>query len=222
MEEREKFENTGCCRTQSGGQGVDCGRESSEAGCSESQGGQAGARNSACAENSGQQEAACEREQGCGATEYEQKINQLTAQLNTLQEKYAYMMADMQNFKNRVEKERIQWATHAQADVIKKLLPIVDNFDRGLQEAEKHAQSLGQQNQDITGFSMIYKSLLKTLTGLGVELMTDFTVFDPEKHEAVMQVESADHKPDDIVAVLENGYMFKGEVLRPAKVSVAK
>lgn len=199
MQETEKFENSGCCREQNNGE-------------------------QACAENSEQQEAVnCEREQGCGAAEYQQKIDQLTAQLNTLQAQYALVMADMQNFRQRVEKERIQWATHAQADVIKKLLPIIDNFDRGLQEAAKHNQ--GQQDQashDITGFSMIYKTLLKALTSLGVELMTDFTVFDPEKHEAVMQVESADHKQDDVVAVLENGYMFKGEVLRPAKVSVAR
>jgi molecular chaperone GrpE len=204
MQETEKFENSGCCREQNGGQQpADCTRENIESGCAEKQDGQA----------------TCEREQGCGAAEYQQKIDQLTAQLNTLQAQYALVMADMQNFRQRVEKERVQWATYAQADVIKKLLPIIDNFDRGLQEAAKHAQGTGQ---DIAGFSMIYGALLKALTGLGVELMTDFTVFDPEKHEAVMQVESADHKPDDVVAVLENGYMFKGEVLRPAKVSVAK
>lgn len=134
--------------------------------------------------------------------------------LNRLQDKYTYALADLNNFRQRVDRERSQWIGAAQIDVIKKLLPIVDDFDRALRDADTTA--------DITGFGLIYKSLLKVLTGIGVEVMTDVTVFDPAKHDAIMEVDAPDHTSGDIVSVLEKGYMFNNEVIRPAKVTIAR
>lgn len=153
------------------------------------------------------------------AQESEQKGLGCCQQLTDLQDKYAHVLSDLQNFRQRVEKERMQWSITAQTDVVKKILPVVDDFDRAIQESAKGSDS---DRSLVAGFMLIYKSLLKMLDSIGVQVMTDFTVFDPEKHEAIMQVDAEGHASGDIVDVIEKGYIFKGEVLRPAKVSVAR
>jgi|GEM_PF-5097176 len=135
-------------------------------------------------------------------------------QLARLQDKYTYALADLNNFRQRVDRERAQWVGAAQIDIIKKLLPIVDDFDRALQDTDTTA--------DIAGFGLIYKSLMKVLTSIGVEVMTDVMIFDPAKHDAIMQVDAPNHTSGDIVDVLEKGYMFNNEVIRPAKVTIAR
>jgi len=143
-------------------------------------------------------------------------------QLTDIQEKYAHMTADFSNFRLRAEKEKMQWSANAQLDIIKKLLPTIDMFDRAFQESAKSDAKTDGDDQLLIGFSMIHKNFIKTLTAIGVEPMTDYMVFDPTKHEAIMQVDSSEHNSDDIVEVLEKGYTFKGVVIRPAKVSVAR
>lgn len=154
-----------------------------------------------------------------GQEEMDEEIEDCCQELLDMQDKYTHVLADMQNFRQRVDKERVQWSAMAQAEVIKKVLPIVDNFDRALEESSKGE---AENNPSIAGFVMIHKSLLKMLASLGVEPMTNFTVFDPEKHEAIMQVDAPGFASGDIVTVLEKGYMFRNEPLRPAKVAVAK
>ncbi|MCX5924682.1 MAG: nucleotide exchange factor GrpE [Candidatus Dependentiae bacterium] len=145
-------------------------------------------------------------------------IDDCCQELIDAKDKYTHLLADMQNFRQRVDKERVQWSTAAQVDILKKLLPIVDNFDRAVQEVAKS----GIDNQSVAGFIMIHKALLKMLASTGVEPIADISTFNPEKHEAIVQVDSAKHSSGAIVDVLENGYMFKQEVIRPAKVSVAR
>lgn len=123
-------------------------------------------------------------------------------------------VADFENFKRRVEKEKMMWIASAQSSIIQDLLSIVDDFDRAFAQEQNTANT--------QGFALIYKAFAKLLEKYGVQEIKDLTHFDPTYHEAIMQVESSDHKPGDIVQVLQKGYTFKGEVLRPAKVSVAK
>jgi molecular chaperone GrpE len=123
--------------------------------------------------------------------------------------------AEFENYKKRTEKEKLLWISSAQSSVINDVLNIVDDFDRAF------SQPAGD-DQSRAGFELIYKSLQKMLEKYGVQEITEIGEFDPNLHEAIMQVESADHKPGDIVQILQKGYMFKGQVLRPAKVSVAK
>jgi molecular chaperone GrpE len=135
-------------------------------------------------------------------------------QVNEWKDRALRTAADYENFKKRSEKERVMWITGAQSSVLLDLISIVDDFDRAFKATES--------DQSRAGFELIYKSLQKILEKYGVVEIKELSHFDPVKHEAIMQVESADHKPGDIVQVLQKGYMFKGEVLRPAKVSVAK
>lgn len=135
-------------------------------------------------------------------------------------EKYLTLTADFENYKKRVNSERADWATDAQKRIVLDLLAIVDNFERALEQEKKR-----EDNANIAwlaGFEMIYQSLEKALAKYGVQAITDFSVFNPKYHEALMQVESGKHKSGEVVQVLQKGYMMNDKVIRPATVSVAK
>ena len=145
--------------------------------------------------------------------EVEQTIVDTSAkELQQAKERLTYLMAEFDNYKRRTEKERIVWMDLARKDMVVDFLPIVDNLESALSD-EKNLKN---------GVELIYKSLQKILTKNKVEEVPFQKTFDPEKHEALMTVESADHESGDIVTVLEKGFTFKGSVVRPAKVSVAQ
>ena len=129
--------------------------------------------------------------------------------------------ADFQNFKKRMEKERIEWFVVSQASVLKQVLPVVDDFDRAIKTDQK-GDITKEEKVWLEGFEIIKKKFMKILTDLGVEEVLCDGSFDPELHEALMTVESEDHKEGEIVQVLSKGYRFKDQVLIHAKVSVAK
>jgi len=135
-------------------------------------------------------------------------------------ELYLRTQADLQNMKRRMEKERLEWTGTTQADVIEKLLPFVEDLDRAIETAQ--ANKTEQSAIWLAGFELIAKNLKKTLSGLGVEEIVATGRFNPEFHEALMNVQSADHASGMIVQQLSKGFTFKGKVLKPARVSVAQ
>lgn len=135
-------------------------------------------------------------------------------------DKYLSLTADFQNYKKRVTQERTDWAHDAQKAVIVDLLAIIDNFERALEQEKKREETA--HVAWLAGFEMIYQSLEKLLTKFGVQEITDFSLFNPKYHEALVQVESDKHKSGDIVQVLQKGYTMHDKVIRPAIVSVAK
>ena len=147
-----------------------------------------------------------------------EKLTACMNELGGLKDRYARLGSDFENYKRRIEKEKSSWMQSAQTAILSDLLGIVDDFDRALQ-AGKQQESTAQL---LSGFDLIEKSLHKLLAKYGVTPMKDYQTFDPEKHEALMHVDSPEHKSGDIVQVLQKGFMFKDVVLRPAKVSVAK
>lgn len=138
-----------------------------------------------------------------------------------LQEQLARLTADFQNHKKRIEKDQLLWSDRAKSDVFVPLLAVVDDFDRALLDAQKSEQS-ETFKEWIKGFEMISKALYSLLAAQKVTPIEQTTTFDPYLHEAVVQVESADHESGAIVDVLQKGFMFKETVLRTAKVTVAK
>jgi molecular chaperone GrpE len=124
--------------------------------------------------------------------------------------------ADFENYKKRMDKEQMSWMQTAQVSVLKDLLTVVDNFDRALSAKTDATADM------YAGIEMIYKSVVQLLNKYGVKEFTDYQQFDPEFHEALMDVDSADHATGQIVQVLEKGFMIKDKVLRPAKVMIAK
>jgi molecular chaperone GrpE len=135
-------------------------------------------------------------------------------------DKYLSLTADFQNYKKRVTQERTEWAHDAQKLVIFELLAVIDNFERALDQEKKRENTATLAW--LAGFEMIYQSLEKVLTKFGVQEITDFSVFNPKYHEALVSVESDKHKSGQVVQVLQKGYIMYDKVIRPATVSVAK
>lgn len=153
--------------------------------------------------------------------EEEQKVDSCQSELAAVKDQLVRLGADFQNYKRRTEKDRSLWSHSIQADVFTELLPVVDDFDRALAEAQK-----GQVNDEfaqwLSGFEMIHKALYDYLKKHQVEPIEQNTTFDPELHEALLQVDSKEHTSGDIVQVMQKGFTLQKKVLRPAKVSVAK
>lgn len=143
----------------------------------------------------------------------ETQLNECLAQKDEWKDRCLRTAAEFENFKRRSEKERVLWISNTQAGILTDVLGLVDDFERAFAQPADTSRE---------GFKLIYKSLQKILEKYGVQEIKEITEFDPELHEAIMQVESADHQAGQIVHVLQKGYRFKDQILRPAKVSVAK
>ena len=146
-------------------------------------------------------------------------LKECEASLQEMKDNYLRVSADFQNFKKRLEKERIALKRMTQANILRHILAIVDNFDRALQENE-HAEKPLQAWRE--GFKLIQKDLYKLLQKYGIKELESYDEFNPELHEAVMQVQSDTHEQGSIVEVLQKGYLLDDQILRPAKVSIAQ
>ncbi len=161
-------------------------------------------------------------------TEQLQQESNLEAQLELeacrsevarIKERSTYLQAEFDNYKKRLEKERLSWMETAQDIAIIDLLPVVDDMDRALDQVQTLPQEL---KVHLAGFEMIAKSLNKILKKYDVEEISYAKTFDPEYFEAVMQAPATQTLlSGEIAAILQKGYIRKGRVLRPAKVSVA-
>ena len=143
------------------------------------------------------------------------------AELASTKDQLVRIGADFQNFKKRTERDRITWSQTLTADIFLELLPVVDNFDRALEQARK-TENNPELAAWIAGFELIYKSLNDFLKKNRVEPIEQMNTFDPNLHEALMQVDDATKESGTIIQVFERGFMLDGKILRPAKVSVSK
>jgi len=127
--------------------------------------------------------------------------------------------ADLENFKRRAARERAETIKYANAEVLKDLLPVIDN----LQRAIDHARGGGDGQPVVEGISLVLKSLLDVLERHGVtRVEAKGAPFDPAHHEAMRHVESAEHEPNVVIEEHQPGYRLQDRLLRPALVSVAK
>lgn len=123
--------------------------------------------------------------------------------------------AEFDNYKKRTERERLATSEYAKAQIMKKLLPCVDNYERSL-AADKDGADYAK------GLEMIVKQLCDALTAAGLtEIDALGKTFDPNLHEAVMHVEDEAKGEKEITAVLQKGYKLGDSVIRPAMVTVA-
>jgi molecular chaperone GrpE len=127
--------------------------------------------------------------------------------------------AEFENFRRRVDRERMDFLEYAGMESVRALLPTLDDFERAL----KAAQSSGEgENELLKGIELIYKRLLESLTKQGLEpIITEGQSFSPHLHEAVQRVEQEDAEDGAILEEYQRGYNFKGKLLRPAMVKVA-
>ncbi len=133
-------------------------------------------------------------------------------------DRYLRLAAEFDNYRKRSAKERLDAVPRAQADVVKQLLDPLDDLMRfaDLDPAQVEAKTV------VDGVNMVEKKLLKVFAGLGVEVIDPMgQPFDPNHHEAVMTEPAERAEDDDVVArVFQVGYLFNGQLLRPARVVV--
>ncbi|WP_028549200.1 nucleotide exchange factor GrpE [Paenibacillus sp. UNC451MF] len=126
--------------------------------------------------------------------------------------------ADFDNFRRRTRQEKEEFAKYASLKVVEQLLPVVDNFERAL------AASKDSKDYDslLKGVDMIFRQLDQVLGNEGLKAMDAVgQPFNPEFHQAIMQVESDEHEEGIVVEEVQKGYMLKDKVLRPAMVKVS-
>ena len=150
-------------------------------------------------------------------TEKELGLNITDEQIAELTDKVKRQLAEFENFRNRTEKEKSQMYMVGARDVIEKLLPVVDNFERGL-------KSIPEDQKDgpvASGMEMIYKQLITVLTDLGVTPIEAVgQEFDPNFHNAVMHAEDEELGENTVSEEFQKGYKYKDAVLRHSMVKV--
>jgi len=142
-------------------------------------------------------------------------LAKLQDELAESKDKYIRLYAEFENHRRRTSKEKLDMIQAANEQLLKTLLPVVDDFDR----AEKSLKELAEK--DASGVLLIYQKLKKILDQFGVKTMDAQGDFNPDLHEAITQVPAADEsKKGKIVDVVEKGYLLNDKVIRFAKVVV--
>lgn len=145
----------------------------------------------------------------------DKQIEDLTAQLDDLRKRN---LAEFENFRKRTEKEKSTMFDMGAKSVVEKLLPIIDNFERGFAGLSEEQMS----DPFVSGMDMVYKQLVKALADMGVEPIEAVgKPFDPNLHNAVMHVEDENLGENTVAQEFQKGYLYHGSVVRHSMVQVA-
>lgn len=145
------------------------------------------------------------------------EVAALKEELEAEQNKYLRLLADYDNFKRRVQKDRQDAEKFRAQSLLADLLPVLDNFERALSVETKSEESASL----LKGVEMVQKSLLEAVKREGLEEVKAVgEPFDPNFHQAVMQEKDENAEPGAVLMELQKGYTLKGRVLRPAMVKV--
>lgn len=148
----------------------------------------------------------------------DKKQDALREKIEELEDRVKRQMAEFDNFRKRSEKEKTMMFETGARSVIEKILPVVDNFERGLASVPEEQKADGFAQ----GMEMIYKQLMTVLTDLGVTPIEAVgQEFDPNLHNAVMHVENEELGENIVAEEFQKGYQYKDAVLRHSMVSVA-
>ena len=155
---------------------------------------------------------------GCKKGKKDKKLDALESKNAELEDRVKRQMAEFENFRKRTEKEKSTMFDMGARSVIEKLLPVVDNFERGLASITEE-----QRGPVYDGMNMIYKQLMDELDKMDVKPIEALgQPFDPNFHNAVMQVESEEFETGVVAQELQKGYTHHGNVVRHSMVSVVK
>lgn len=146
------------------------------------------------------------------------ELDKLRAEIEEHQQRLLRTQADYDNFRRRTVKEKDELGKYASAKLITELLPVIDNFERALNIKPEHAEAASYSK----GVEMIFRQLEGVLQAEGLSAMTTVgQPFNPEYHQAIMQVESDEYEEGTVVEEVQKGYILKDKVLRPAMVKVS-
>lgn len=147
----------------------------------------------------------------------EKKTDALNEKIGELEDKVKRQLAEFENFRNRTEKEKSAMFEVGAKSVIEKMLPVVDNFERGLSGLSEEEK----EGAFAAGMQMVYKQLLTELDNLGVKPIEAVgKEFDPNLHNAVMQVESEEYESGIVAQEMMKGYTYRDAVVRHSMVAV--
>ena len=146
------------------------------------------------------------------------ELERLTADAQEMRLLAQRKQAELENYRKRVERESAETIKYAAADLMREILPVLDNLERAI-----NASKSGSEEQLLEGVEIIHKQFRESLTKQGlVEVEAIAAPFDPHVHEAVGRVETSEHPEGTVVEVFQKGYLYKDRLLRPSMVSVSQ
>ncbi|MBO4292377.1 MAG: nucleotide exchange factor GrpE [Lachnospiraceae bacterium] len=149
----------------------------------------------------------------------DKKTEAMKEQIEQLEDKVKRQLAEFENFRNRTEREKQAMFETGARSVIEKILPVVDNFERGFATVNPEDKN----DAFVEGMNMVYKQLMTELDNLGVKPIEAVgKEFDPALHNAVMQVESDEYESGIVAQELQKGYTYRDTVVRHSMVSVVQ
>ncbi len=144
------------------------------------------------------------------------EIERLEGEIDELRDIHLRKLAEFDNFRKRTERERVEIKRYANEELVRELLPVLDNFERALEHGSETDSGAFRE-----GVEMIAKQLWDTIERQGVEIVDPLgEKFSPEFHEAVHRVEDETMEPGIVASVLAKGYLCNGRLVRPAMVGV--
>ena len=169
-------------------------------------------------EEPGAEKAAKNEKDGFFGRKYKKELAKKEEELNALKDRYMRTLAEYENYRKRTEKEKADIYTYAVKDVMTKMLPILDNLERGLAVIPEESKA----DPVAEGMDKICKQFQKTLQDIGVKpIEAEGKEFDPNLHNAVMHVEDENLGENVVAEELQKGYTYKESVVRHSMVKVA-
>ena len=169
-------------------------------------------------EEAGSEEAKEDEEKKTGKKLFGKKKDKKDEKIEELTDKLTRQMAEFDNFRKRTEKEKSQMYEIGAKDIIEKILPVVDNFERGLDAVKEEEK----EDPFVQGMEKVYKHLVTTLEGIEVKPIEAVgQPFDPNFHNAVMHVEDENFGENIVAEEFQKGYTYRDSVVRHSMVKVA-
>jgi len=151
--------------------------------------------------------------------ELKKKLEEKEKEIKEHHDRLLRLAADFENYKKRAAREKEEWTKFASEDVIRAILPFIDNLER----AVNHAQKVSDTGVLIEGVRLTIQQILQSLNKFGLSSFQSVgKPFDPTVHEAMLVVETDQHEPNQVVEEFQKGYLLNDRLLRPATVSVSK
>ena len=169
-------------------------------------------------EDAGSEDAKEDAEKKTGKKLFGKKKDKKDEKIEELTDKLTRQMAEFDNFRKRTEKEKSQMYEVGAKDIIEKILPVVDNFERGLDAVKEEEK----EDPFVQGMEKVYKHLVTTLEGIEVKPIEAVgQPFDPNFHNAVMHVEDENFGENIVAEEFQKGYTYRDSVVRHSMVKVA-
>ena len=169
-------------------------------------------------EEAGSEEAKEDAEKKTGKKLFGKKKDKKDEKIEELTDKLTRQMAEFDNFRKRTEKEKSQMYEVGAKDIIEKILPVVDNFERGLDAVPEEKK----EDPFIQGMEKVYKQFMTVLESVEVKPIEALgNQFDPNFHNAVMHVEDENFGENEVAEEFQKGYMYRDSVVRHSMVKVA-